>query len=192
MLKPQINLQQFCGDDAYAERREIHRPFSADGLTWACNGHIAVRVPALPEYGPQKKPLGMKNIAAMIDGFDGDFTPMSLFDLPEFTEKTTKVECEECDGRGTEHDCPACTCTCDECGGKGSYEKTTQVSAGILGGIFNLKYLHMVAALPGAEIGVSKSGEIASFRFDGGDGALMGIWGEYKIHHALSPKTQAA
>lgn len=173
-MTAEINLQQFCGDDDYAERREIHRPFSADGFTWAVNGYIAIRVTHRDEFKPQKKHVGIGTLGKIIDEFTGPFTALSQFTLPDFIPTESKTECCECDGRGTEHDCPDCTCKCDECDGTGFVGKTSECSCEIFGAIFNIKYLRMVFALPNVQAGCPNPDQMV-FRFDGGDGILMTI-----------------
>lgn len=187
-----IDLQQFCGTEAYHERRELHRPFLSGGFTWAVNGHILVRVAPIDGCKPQKEPLNLDHLANTIGSFSGVMTPISRFVLPDFTPQTSKIKCDECDGRGREHDCPDCQCDCEECNGTGLIDKTAECSVEILGSIFNIEYLRMVAALPGAEIGLTQSKDMMVFRFDGGEGLLMGMRSPHEIHHVISPRAEAA
>lgn len=57
-----------------------------------------------------------------------------------------------------------------------------QVSTEIGGVIFDLKYIRMIAELPGVEIVITDGKSPAFFRFEGGDGALMPMRSEFENH----------
>lgn len=163
-----IDLKPFCGAD---NRTYLHAPFIVDGATFATNGHIIVRIPvAIPgaQSGDNKVVEGVRRLSRQMDG-DFQFIKAAHFRLPARAE-TPKVECDECDGTGHQHDCPSCKCVCEECGGSGLVEGDAP-SVGLLGKIWNHDYLAMVFALPSVEIAAAD--DWLAFRFDGGVGLLM-------------------
>ena len=88
-----INLQQFCGKEAYNRKRGFDRPFSDGSFTWATNGHIAVRVPMVAEYAGNKSKVDIGKLVKVLDDFSGAMTLMSLFSLPDFTPETRREDC---------------------------------------------------------------------------------------------------
>jgi len=81
--------------------------------------------------------------------------------------------CSECDGRGYRHDCPDCTCACEDCWGTGKDEVIQPVP--VLGASFARRYVALIYALPGnlfGALGVTPKSPMF-FRFDGGEGMLM-------------------
>lgn len=89
---------------------------------------------------------------------------------------STQQDCEECDGRKTEHECPDCECPCSACNGTGMETVTPEVSTTIRGGLFNLRYVAMMLELPNVLVQSNWTcGDAVPlfFKFDGGDGAIM-------------------
>jgi hypothetical protein len=158
-----INLQMFCASEENKYR--LNSPFSRAGYTWATDGKILVRVPLredVPEVGEAPHAEGAWTHA------DGAFVPVIAFDIP----KADLMQCDMCDGRGTEHDCPNCECKCDECDGTGHVEEAVFVSIGK--SAMQRKYAATIMALPSLEVEIPMpDAQRMHFRFDGGEGILM-------------------
>lgn len=171
-----IDLKQFCSTDRY--RPYLHQPFSRGEFTYSTNGHVCVRVPRMVEYPEQEKPDLAKLFAAYFKpGARGTVEA----GLPE--RKEVFVDCEDCDGRGTEHDCPECHCTCDRCDGDGRLEKSELVTVGIGTATYDAKYIRKLMTLPGFRMDPNPpKAEAGSFTFDGGEGIVMPLRWEDKPH----------
>lgn len=170
----EIDLQPFC--DTAEIRYYLMKPFSRGGFTWATNGHILVRVPLREGVAPIEKDLAVEKIMKVHDG--ASFAP-----LPKVKFRDAPVgECELCGGRGKEHDCPDCECKCEACDGTG--KEVGRGSVGVRGAIFDVKYIRMILALPGAEMAVGPLvvDAPAPFRFDGGCGVVMPMWIASNFH----------
>jgi hypothetical protein len=162
-----INLKPFCSTDQH--RPYIMQPFSRGEFTYATDGRLMVRVPRraeVPEVdtAPQAERVFPKPPATA-------FRPAAKVELPP----PTSVECEICEGRGMQHDCPDCTCECEPCDGTGKISSDVEVSLSIGGVPFGLRYVRPIMALPSLEIAVPVNGGKSplEFRFDGGDGIIM-------------------
>lgn len=169
-----LDLQKFCGTDWY--RPYLHKPFSAEGFTWATNGHVIVRVDAIDGIEPLPKNQSV-NVAATLKGLDTAKFFSPSFNLPP-EELSSDITCPACEGRGKEHDCPDCECVCDDCNGKGRVTDEPRTSTTIGGVHFTLRYIHLISSLPGLQIShTAKADGFENkpmiFRFDGGVGALM-------------------
>lgn len=164
-----INLQQFCGDDQF--RSYLNKPFSHGKFTYATNGHIMVRVPRLPDVPEQTKTGNWEGPFASLAS--AAFTPLAHKPLPNLPAPGIE-DCGDCEGRGTDHDCPECTCECDACEGIGKQGGRVRISTRVRGGIYDFRYVAMLLALPNVEIATAtKDGVPLLFKFDGGFGALM-------------------
>lgn len=166
-----LELQKFCSTDK--SRPELHKPFSCGNFTYATNGHICVRV--------------TKRDGALEDNGRGEWIAKFFKKQPEMSPAKfaplqliatlAEVKCPECNGRGREHDCPACECECDNCAGTGKAEKRrSHTYVNLRGAAFDLKYVRQIAALPAVELELFAP-KLAPmyFRFDGGDGVLMPV-----------------
>lgn len=182
-----INLLQFCSDEEW--RPYLRKPFRHDGYVYATNGHILVRVPDDDRYEAH----GKINPAKAMVGFDAaDFMPAPQVIIPPKIEPK-RVECIDCAGRGKEHDCPDCDCTCETCSGNGFVIASPSRSTTIFGHHYNLEYIRQIYALPDLEIAphsVSIGDIIAPlyFRFSGGCGALMPMRSPYREHVDIFPQ----
>lgn len=173
MSKP-IDLQPFCGNDE-CRHPYLMRPFTRRGYTYATNGHILVRVPPRSEIPDSEKDF---RVERPFDGIEcAIFTPLPAFVVPK-----PDGDCEMCDGRGFEHSCPDCQCTCWACEGSGSEVWGAGTSIEIGGVSFAAKYLLMMQGLPGIAIGRPRQEQSLLFRFDGGEGALMPLRGQCPTH----------
>lgn len=173
-----INLQKFCGTDPL--REYIKTPFTHGGFTYATNGHIMVRVPKIKGVRRQTKTgtwdAPLKGIEA------ATFQPFPHKPLPPVREPADE-ECTACGGRGSAHDCPECTCDCEECDGSGNRMTAPKTSTLIHGVIFDLRYVAMMLALPGVEVAASTGKESPLlFKFDDGVGAMMPMRSQHLNH----------
>ena len=167
----EIDLAPFC-EKADGYRLNIKRPFSRAGFTWATDGRILVRVPLRADV--EENPNAPHAERLFPDLADVTFAPLPSVKWPEMP---TRAECKWCEGRGTQHDCPHCTCTCNECEGTG---KDISAAGVIVRGLhFNVAYIRLLLALPGLEFTTKpKEGQPAPFRFEGGEGVLVPMRGE--------------
>lgn len=179
MTETMIDLQAFCATAPY--RSYLHKPFTRGDWTYATNGHIAVRVPALPHYDDTE---GASTIHTFFDVHaNATWRPLGHAILPE----AGLVECDACRGRGREHDCPDCSCMCEACDGTGMRKAVVSVELRGLGDV-NATYAALLLALPGIEVApiVADLGAIAipaiAFRFSGGVGVLMPLRGTRDVH----------
>lgn len=171
-----IDLQQFCGTDE--TRPYIMKPFSFGDFSYATNGHIMVRVPKMEGVeAPSKK----FNADKPLQGVEqASFVPPT-FKLPP--QPSEEDECTDCDGRGYEHDCPHCECTCRACDGTGNQAAEGKLTTTFEGITFALRSVRKMLSLPSIEIAKpGESGAPLLFRFEGGVGALMPMRGP-SIHH---------
>lgn len=168
-----LDLQPFCFDEQDSGKDFLMTPFTRGSWSYATNGHILVRVPARPGFAAP-------NTEAMADKCDDmanpanvkTYRPLRSMPLPE--KHYTETECELCEGRKTDHDCPNCKCPCTECYGSGVWRRPLKVSV-MIGGIpFATKYAAMLLALPGIQVPIKITPKSPmTFIFDGGSGALM-------------------
>ena len=170
-----IDLQQFCGADE--TRPYLMKPFSLGEFSYATNGHILVRVARLEGVDPPAKTF---NPEKPLEGIEAASFAAPYFKLPAEPEDT---ECEDCDGRGCEHECPECHCICRACAGTGSQAAEGDYSTTYEGVNFALRYVRKMLALPGIEIAKPRTADAPLlFRFEGGVGAVMPQRGESANH----------
>jgi len=191
------DLQRFCSNDG--ARYKLSTPFSIDDYTYACDGRIIIRVPAIAEARRDNVPDSVENVIPPpgYDWQDVEYPPgWESFDAPpKKCESCNGVgelpECRKCDGTG---ECDHCgeTCSrcdgtgldadgkgeptlhCEDCNGTGNHEPSFLVSLNRGGVTVNLKYLKLIASLPGAKLmhrGDEKT--VLRFEFDGGIGGVM-------------------
>jgi hypothetical protein len=179
-----LNLQRFCSEDDF--RESLRKPFSHGEYSYATNGVYAVRVPRREDVPEGDKPNLAEQLDRILAPLEGASFEAIDFTVPDLDEPSSTEECEDCDGRGLEHECPDCDCECTTCGGTGSVEKTESISVSALGGIFRLPYLRRILALPEVEVASLprdyETPKPALFRFDGGVAALMLMRREYPRH----------
>ena len=174
-----FSLDDFCGTSV-----NTAHPFSAGEWTYAANGHIAVRVPRIPSVTREYH----RDISLLLEIFEGHSSvqlyPAVFPALPGSPAKKSK-ECPECEGRGTEHDCPSCHCECEYCEGTGKIDHIVERSININGVPFNLEYVLMMSRLDELKIqdGPISNGALL-FTFSGGQGAVMSLRRPYDDHLA--------
>jgi len=163
------DLQRFC---AVKERQSIAQPWSRGDYTYATNGRILVR---LPRHADVPENADAPNVEKIWPNPPATvFFPIAAVELP----KATFNECERCEGRGYEHDCPDCRCECEKCRGAGDISSDTHTSLAIGGVHFCLLYVRPWLTLPEISVAVPvpPAGPL-EFRFEGGDGLLMPLKG---------------
>lgn len=171
-----IDLQPFCGTDETCPY--LMKPFSFGDFSYATGGHIIVRVPKREGVEPPDKKF---NADKPLEGLDQASFARPAFKLPP--QPSEEDECEDCDGRGYEHDCPHCECVCRACAGTGNQAAEGKLTTTFAGITFALRYVRKMLSLPGIEIATPRASEgPLLFRFDGGVGALMPMRGP-SVHH---------
>lgn len=160
MADSDVDLTPFCASERFGGAN-MTRPFSRGEWTYATDGKVAARVPRrsdVPEYddAPHIERVWPKE-AALI------FMPVVQTTLPD----PEYAQCDICDGRGTQHDCPDCQCRCDQCDGEGRLETTASVAAG--SALITRRVAELLMKLPEAEV-APVSVMIMQFRFRGGEG----------------------
>ena len=160
-----IEMQVFCDPD----RDGIRAPWSADGQTYASDGHICIRLPAQENIGAR---ADAPNVASFFSDPAPGLQPLPVVDLP----KPRVTRCEECEGRGTEHDCPECGCKCDACDGYGHITQRVVVRFGKL--LISGRDWRKLVYLPNTRVAAEpdRHGRLR-FAFDGGDGVAMPMRG---------------
>lgn len=171
-----IDLTPYVGNDPF--RPYLHHPFSFGKFTYSTNGHILIRVPRRPDVPTTDKEAKWDG---PLEGIDKTtFSPLTL-KLPD--APVEGVECDACEGRGYDHDCPDCECLCDACNGSGKMASEQKISTTVRGVSFSLRYIRMMAALRGVEVSNKIEAEKPLlFKFDGGVGAIMPIRGQFSEH----------
>lgn len=196
-----IDLLAFC--DTRDDRAYLQKPIRHAGRLYASNGHIAIRVAdrADVEASDAQEPQCRK-LTDFIDRTLAQGTTAKYVPIPKKLAhpatcmacggigKQINPPCPECDGEGSfEHGshsykCKACKGRgiqlhhddrpldpCPRCRGTGRGYTNARVGSTL----FNLEYLLLIRALPGALLAVEASTEARPhlFRFDGGEGVVV-------------------
>lgn len=175
------DLQPFC--IAEKDYRDLHKPLSHGEWTYATNSHIAVRVPRRSDVSDGHK-VGPKLEALFKVDSANNWRALRPVHIPA---PMNSGECGECHGSGREHDCPNCTCKCEGCNGTGK-DETQQQSATIGGVLFSAQYVRLLQSLPNCEVPTEIKADHQTpmpFRFDGGQGVLMGLRHPYADHQEI-------
>ncbi len=164
-MSNQIHLKQFCADD---DRRNIEHPWTRDGFTYCTDGRIIIRQPGRADV-PENP--SAPNAAGLWKDFDmpqiADIHESLWLSLPEFPPVMFEP-CEACGEAGMIG--PGC----DECeGGQIALPESVRVHRRLISNY----YLAKLALLPNVRIApdVGPPTSPMLFRFDGGDGLLMGV-----------------
>lgn len=178
-----IDLQQFCGADDF--RPYLQKPFRRNGYVYATDGRILLRVDDDEQYSTVEK-VNTERVFEKISA--AVFVPAPSVNIPP-KAPISERECRDCDGRGTEHDCPDCGCECDTCDGTGRIKDQPEISTSLCGHLFNVDYIRLMFTLPDLEIAPSQAQIVDGhsalpmfFRFAGGVGALMPLSRQYEKH----------
>jgi hypothetical protein len=163
-----MDLSVFCNPTG--SRVFTRQPWSCGAFTYAVDGHIAVRVGRNEDVAlldAAECPAGAID-RWLVDAEQDQRQAVPALQLP----KPGQTECKECEGSGSEHDCPHCSCACEECHGVGYFEAPVVVRYGIV--MIDGKHWRRIAPLPGAKLSklANKNGHL-SFEFEGGLGIVM-------------------
>lgn len=187
-----IDLQPFCGDIGLVVRDYLSRPIHLGQWTIACNGHIAVRVPRLPD--------SQETITApssLVDLFR-DHSTADLGELPIFSPPSGEMECRSCNGSGEDVDDDygdAVTSPCESCSGSGKEPLLHVTSVEINETILGARYFELIRALPFPKLAYgfwpgrhdpNRPAQPLHFTFDGGIGRLMPMRFAHENHVKLS------
>ena len=191
---PLLNLQAFCSarpSDRFAQ------PWVAGGWRYACNGSVAVRLPTT-EPDSAKPPAEISG--AFASYADATFLPWPVDRPPvmaiqwcqrcEGERYVGGDECPDCKGEGEKH-CHHCghTNECKTCHGvgevrrlpcpacKGAEEMFEQPWYRVVGRHnIHMRYDRLIVELPNpAYCEQSLADKVLLFRFDGGEGFVMGL-----------------
>lgn len=156
-------LAKFCpGPDSW-NGDNIGVPFSRGSYTYATDGRLLIRVPRLAAVPENENAPHAEKVWPKVEAVS--FRSLREFTMPDIP----LTECEDCDGRGTEHDCPDCTCKCENCDGMGKVREEVAFNVGARD--ISTRYLRRLLELP--EVGIAATdGLVMQFRFAEGDGLL--------------------
>lgn len=187
---PAVDLMAWCSVDEH--RRNLSRPWTVGGWTYATDGRSAIRVPATGidydngwDFGPRP------NMELAVDfefvwPSSSPTTSIALWvRLPQVERVAEMLQCPDCDGsgKGPEVFCECCEVShrcgdCDACEGEKSRLQPLPVVTG--SGLIAWELYERLRALPGVEIGILAGWEELadsriSFRFEGGSGLVLGM-----------------
>ena len=177
-----IDLNKFCKQDGDPR---LGPPFTQNGKTWACNGWLAIGVPALRDVPVNSMAPDMTKAHPATD-------PDTWYGVPVVDVQPCKVckgqvksfTCPECNGKGIvtlqndfsiyEPECNTCdgegdVGECTHCSGTG-YDSDNQTDIGPA--TFNDRALLLIMNLPNVQIGPTGKLTPAMIKFDGGEGYL--------------------
>jgi len=173
-------LADFCG-----QTKSLSEPFCENGYTYASDGKVIVR---LPSEEITKNKDCFYDMSSLL--FEQKGKLVSLPELPKETKATCDIcggcgkmtGCSECEGGQWE--CRKCNSTgyfkdgkliCHECNGSGMVVSNFQKTITINGHKLQLGYLRKLSKLPEIKIVAHPVKYQHYFKFDGGDGILMGV-----------------
>jgi hypothetical protein len=188
-----LDLKPFCV--ATDGRPYLSKPFSLGEFSFATDGHFLVRVlrrDDVPENSAVPREIldRLPQIFSAVDHAQS-WMPLDPSVLSSISRAAEAQECRHCDGRGSQHDCPNCTCTCEHCFGTGETQAKRSVT--ICGAAFNLRYVQKMLALPSVSIAMPvQECDPLVFSFAGGHGAIMVMRGTYSENFELVPKQAEA
>lgn len=156
-------LQPFCSRDE--GRHLLHKPFTRDGWTYATDGRIVIRVPAID--GVEKGEVGAESLFPK-----AEFREIGL---PDSIPHAVKTICSRCHGTG---ECSCLHCgsdyTCKVCNGSVDIIKDSPIK--IEGVALRAAHLRLIKALPGAKLFLNLDPKAThAFTFDGGEGRLAPV-----------------
>jgi len=175
MSKP-LEIVQFCGQDTY-HSPWMMEPFSIGHHTYATDGCICIRVPRRPDVAENPDVPSVVNVGKL---FSVEIKCSSA--LPTLPPEN-RVMCSECEGE------PSPLSGCDACDDQGYTSNDDDLTIEVGGAPFRAKYLRMISDLPGVSISVPIEGlidpdypAVLAFRFEGGEGRVMGMRGPAPLH----------
>lgn len=196
------DLKKFCSTDH--TRPTILKPFTQDGFTFATDGRILVRIPAIeggaddgPEDSIRVIPSDLKNYqpVQLPPNWESIIQPETPCHTCEGTGSIGKcrhcqghgeIECETC---GHEEYCRPCQGTgkassketqgytepCEDCDGRGKTTELVKISLNRGACFLDLRYLRLAATLPNLRLRFLDEHSVLRMDFESGDGAIMPI-----------------
>lgn len=163
-----IDLQKFCSLEALEgewNSGKTGKPWTSGGFTYATNGHLCVRLPAIPEIPDNKEAPNTASLPWDAVVTEDQWLKIDLL-------KFEQVDCEVCQRGEPIHRCPDCSCECENCD-DGKVFKDPVVKIGSKS--VNPKYLKRIQELPNALVApdATPKEQAIPFKFDGGQGLLM-------------------
>ncbi len=175
----QIDLSKFCG----RKSSSLDEPFVVRGWRYATDGLVLVRVLAPGEPDSPPPTDRPKNPGLLLPPIDGEWLPWPQVDPCEECSATEKVVCDHCDGNGQ---CEGCACgmahTCGWCAGTGKAICKACTEEGSFTKRFgnvelSRRYAYLIALLPNVVyLPQSEASKPVRFKFDGGEGVVIGIY----------------
>lgn len=166
------DLQKFCFEGE--GRDKIKTPWTDEGYTYATNGHICIKVPALSDVPAEPYPVDAEKV------FRETPQPTEWFTVPHLAKPKTPEEivCTDCEGTGKDdlNECPECghKKDCPDCDGTGKVKEDIAPRYLKIGNqSFDEKYLYLIQGFPNVRIGPATGLIAARIKFDGGEGLLM-------------------
>lgn len=169
------DLRPFCSQSDW--RRHLSEPFTLGAYTYALDGTVNVRVPRIEGEADTENPDQLAAINT-IEKIFATCADQVLAPLPfKMPPELPKVECGECEGRGTDCDCPHCDndeCKCTLCNGDGEVARSRRIIFEHV--CIKERLLRRVAGLPGFQLGMPSEPQKADvinalrFTFDDGQG----------------------
>lgn len=158
-----VDLQQFCPKWAWSPWME--KPFSRAGYTWATDGKLMVRVPLRDDVPEHPQAAHVERV------WTEQWAETWRQPLRRALPAAEMLSCDVCHGRGVQHECPACTCTCPTCAGEGALEIMRAVTVGARA--IPLHHARIIIGLDWIEVSPpAVSDHLMMFRFEGGEGIL--------------------
>ena len=163
------DLQPFCSTDDF--RPHLNRPFNSGGYTYATNGHILVRIPAIEGVAGCES-LDVNDIVHQHFTTDLKFATARMKTMA-VSRLAHNEKCDACDGTGIEHECPNCHCKCPECDGTGTMPGKWPIVK-IDRFCFQGNYVKLMQSFGEVSISPAQSPRNPlSFYFEGGEGLLL-------------------
>lgn len=162
-------LQKFCSTD----RESLSKPFTQGNYTYASDGRLMIRVPALPDAVNPDAPKDVERI--VFDSNPIDPSKVHLVGSLKIPKLEGSSDCPVCKGTA-DHFCTKCEGLhpCGKCNGTGSFpENPIRVPIGEHSVSHIL--LNAIKDLPNCSLQESSrdSKSALGIIFDGGDGRLM-------------------
>jgi hypothetical protein len=166
-----LDLTPFCGKDDI--RTTLHSPWTSNGWTYATNGHMCVRVPALESVTRSDGP-NIEVVWAKLLPCD-TYSPLPEVKIAPDLLKSGP--CEDCGGSGVAE---CCTCgqdrECPTCDGGSLDDEPELWKVEVADGLFfKARYYQLLRALPGlvCDLRPDATARGRHFKFDGGEGIIM-------------------
>jgi hypothetical protein len=164
-----LDLQPFCS--TCETRPQLARPYNLDGWTYATDGRICLRVPALADTEPNTDSPPPPNPAELFNQPLAKACDENLAPFPTLPDAPPRVYCHECNGEGFVR--------CECCNHEKDCDNCTNGTEAVLfpwrvgGQYLNLHYLRKIEGLPGLIFHALPAPVPSLFRFNGGGEGLI-------------------